>query len=72
MFELFAGFFLIWLLIAVACLAVWIWALVDAIRNPALDDTRRLIWVLVIVFTSVLGAIIYLAVAKSPGPVTRM
>jgi hypothetical protein len=58
---------LIWIVIAIACLAIWIWALVDALRNPALDGTMKLVWVLVIIFTQVIGAIIYLVVARSPG-----
>ncbi len=46
---------------------VWIWALVDCIRVP--DDRlyregTKLIWVLVIVFLQVIGAIVYLAVGR--------
>ena len=63
----FAGFGLIWLVLALAALAVWIWALVDAIQNPALDSTMRIVWILVIVFTQIIGAIIYLAVGRSMG-----
>jgi hypothetical protein len=44
-------------------LVLWIWALVSAIQNPALDSTMRIIWVLVIIFTGFIGAIIYLIVA---------
>ena len=66
MAEVMTGAMLIWLLVVIAWLAVWIWALIDAIRNPALDSTTRLIWVLVILFAQVIGAIIYLAVGRSP------
>jgi hypothetical protein len=51
--------------VAIAAFAVWIWALVDAITNPALDSTMRIVWILVIVFTQIIGAIIYLAVGRS-------
>ena len=66
--EVFVGFGILWivmLILSLAALAVWIWALVDAIQNPALDSTMRLVWVLVIVFTQIIGAIIYLAVGRS-------
>lgn len=52
------------LILGLAGLALWIWALVDAIKNPALDSNERLIWILVIVFASWIGAIIYLAIGR--------
>ncbi|MEL7263508.1 MAG: PLDc N-terminal domain-containing protein [Planctomycetota bacterium] len=43
----------------------WIYALVDAIRNPRLSDQQRLIWILVIVLTTVLGSIVYFLIGRS-------
>jgi uncharacterized RDD family membrane protein YckC len=66
--TVFVGFGIFWLLmvvLAIASLVIWIWALIDAIQNPALDGTTRLVWILVIVFTHFLGAILYLAIARS-------
>jgi hypothetical protein len=37
----------------------WVWMLIDAIKNPRLDGTQRVIWVLVIFFLPCLGSIIY-------------
>jgi hypothetical protein len=62
------------LLLVVALVALWIWALVDAIRVPDDADYRagtKLIWVLVIVLTGFIGAAVYLAVgrpARRPAP----
>ena len=42
----------------------WIWMLVDSLTNPGLDGTERVIWVLVILFTHVLGAVLYLLLAR--------
>ena len=42
----------------------WIWMLVDSITNPGLDGTERLVWVLVIFFTHILGAVLYLLLAR--------
>jgi hypothetical protein len=54
----------------VGSFVVWIWALVDAIQVP--DDSMyrsgtKLVWVLVIVLTQVIGAIIYFAIGKPSG-----
>ena len=65
---MFVGFGIVWVLmfiLGIAALGVWIWALVDAIQNPDLDSTMRIVWVLVIVFTQIIGAIIYLAIGRS-------
>lgn len=58
-------------LLLLAATGVWIYALVDAIRVPTDDDYRagtKLIWVLVIVFGHLIGAIIYLAMGKPTSP----
>lgn len=59
------GFMLFWILLAVVAFVVWLWALVDAIRNPALDSNERLLWVLVIVIAQFIGAIIYFIIGKN-------
>ncbi|MFP4144731.1 MAG: PLD nuclease N-terminal domain-containing protein [Phycisphaeraceae bacterium] len=51
-------------LVALAGFVLWIWALIDAIQNPKLDDTMRIVWVLVIVFTQIIGAAIYLLIGR--------
>ena len=55
---------LLWIGILIASVVLWIWALVDAVKNPALDGNTRLIWVLVIIFVPTLGAILYLVVGR--------
>jgi hypothetical protein len=62
----FGLFVLVWLVGVV----VMIWALIDCIKVP--DDSmyragNKLIWVLVILFANVVGAIIYFAVGR-PSP----
>ena len=62
------------LLVILALAALWVWALVDAIRVPDDRDYRagtKLIWILVIVLTGFIGAAVYLAVgrpARRPAP----
>jgi hypothetical protein len=58
------------MILAIAALVLWIWALVDAIQVP--DDSMyrsgtKLVWILVIVFLHVIGAAIYLAIGRPVG-----
>jgi hypothetical protein len=61
------------LLLALGAFALWVWTLVDVIQVPGDDRFRagnQLIWVLVIVFTQVIGSVIYLAIGR-PEPHLR-
>lgn len=60
-----SGVMIVAVVFGILSVIVWIWALVHAIQNPALDGTMRIVWVLVIVFTGILGAAIYLLVGRS-------
>jgi len=59
-------FGLLFAIIAIGGFVLWVWALVDAIRTPdgSFRAGNQLIWVIVIVFANVIGAIIYLAVGR--------
>ncbi len=64
-----AGVFGMLLLLAVAVVglalfAFWIWMLIHAITNQRLNDTEKIIWVLVVLFLHVLGALIYFFVGR--------
>ena len=59
-----AAMLLVFAVIGIAILAFWVWALVDAIKNPRLTDNERLIWIIVILLTQCLGAVIYLIVGR--------
>jgi hypothetical protein len=54
-------------LFVLAATAFWIWALIDAIQNPRLDSNERLIWILVIILTQFIGALIYVIVGRKKG-----
>ena len=60
--ELFAMLFL--LPLCLLSFAFWIWMLIHAIKNDGLSDTEKLIWVIVIVFTHFIGALIYFFVGR--------
>ena len=68
------GLGLIWLVLvglAIVLSIFWIWMLIDAITSN-MAGTQKLIWVLVILFTHIIGAAIYFFVArgKSGGGIT--
>jgi|WetSurMetagenome_2_1015567.scaffolds.fasta_scaffold837127_1 hypothetical protein len=48
--------------------AFWIWMLIDAIKRCPNADNLKLIWVLVIVFTHFVGAVIYYFVQRPKNP----
>lgn len=43
----------------------WLWMLVNAITNTRLSGTEKIVWVLVILFLHVLGALIYFFVGRT-------
>ena len=53
-------------LLLLGSLAFWIWMLIDCLRYEPPDSLDKLVWVLVILLASVVGALIYLVVRKLP------
>ncbi len=47
------------LVFALLVFVFWLWMLIDAIKNPRLDGTMKIVWVLVIILFHGLGALIY-------------
>jgi hypothetical protein len=67
---LFWPFFAFLGLLGIAALIVWIWALIDCVQVP--DDSmyqsgNKLIWVLIIVFTNWIGALLYFLIGRPKG-----
>jgi hypothetical protein len=50
---------LVFLPVALALMAFWIWMLVSAVQNQGLSEGEKIAWVLVIVFVHWLGALLY-------------
>jgi hypothetical protein len=55
-----------WFIVLVVLLgtAVWIWALVDCLLHEPAQGHAKLIWIIVIVCTHVVGAILYLLIRR--------
>lgn len=45
-------------ILSIACLAAWIWALVDILKNEFIGP-NKLIWLLLVIFLPLVGVICY-------------
>jgi len=52
------------IVIAILILIFWIMMLVDAIQRKYKDKNDKIVWVLVIIFTGLIGALIYYFIVK--------
>ena len=57
--------FLLFLTVGVGGTVLWIWMLIDCATNEPSEGNEKIVWILVIVFTHALGALIYL-LARRP------
>jgi len=57
--ALFAGLGSTILILLIVASIFWLWALVDCATNPKLESGEKLIWLLVIFFLHLLGALLY-------------
>jgi sterol desaturase/sphingolipid hydroxylase (fatty acid hydroxylase superfamily) len=51
-------------LIGLLCTALWIWMLIDCAMNEPAEGNDKVVWIVVIALTHVLGALIYLVVRR--------
>lgn len=54
----------VWILFCVAMFILWLWMLIDAIKYA--PEKMKVVWVIVIIFTSVIGALVYYFVERRP------
>ncbi|RMD67056.1 hypothetical protein D6817_02685 [Candidatus Pacearchaeota archaeon] len=59
-------FVLAMVFIFLAAFVFWLWMLIDSIKRDFKSDGEKIVWVLVIIFLHILGALIYLAVVYLP------
>lgn len=63
----FFAFMALIVVFALACLAFWIWMLVDCAQSPEKPGSNdKVVWILVLVFTGWIGALIYFFVERRP------
>jgi TctA family transporter len=59
---------LVFIVIGLACFAFWLWMLIDVITKCPSEENKKLIWILVVVFTGIIGAAIYYFVQRPKNP----
>jgi hypothetical protein len=60
------GFSIIAIILPVLVLFIlWLWTLIDALRSTFKSDTEKLMWVMLIVFLSIIGAILYILIGRN-------
>ncbi|WP_094227293.1 PLDc N-terminal domain-containing protein [Methanolobus psychrotolerans] len=67
MFDMFFGFsFLMFFLFGIGLLGTlfWLWMLIDCATKEPSEGNDKLIWVIVIIFTHLLGALVYFLVRR--------
>ena len=47
------------ILIGFPALVIWLWALVDATRNPAMSTAKRVAWLVAVIVLPGVGALLY-------------
>lgn len=52
------------LFVFLALFAFWIWMLVDCLQNQSFEGNDKLIWVIVLIFLNVVGAVLYYLLVK--------
>ena len=50
--------------LSLAITAFWVWMLVDCLTNMDSQGNDKIIWILVIVFTNLIGALVYYFVQR--------
>ncbi len=64
MFEWLFGFGILGTLVLILTTIFWLWMLIDCLQNRRMQGVEKLVWVLVILFLHVLGAVLYFAIGR--------
>ena len=54
--------------VAVAVFAFWLWMLIDCVTKCPSAENKKLLWILVIIFAGIIGAIIYYFMQRPKNP----
>ncbi len=56
------------IVLGIALFALWLWMLVDCAQapEPPGDSNHRLVWILILVFTGWIGALLYFFLVRRP------
>lgn len=43
---------------------IWIWALVDIVKSQFSNDSDKILWIILILFLPLIGAVLYFSIGK--------
>ena len=55
-------------LVVLAMMAFWIWMLIDVITKCPSEENKKVIWILIVIFTGAIGAAVYYFVQRPKNP----
>lgn len=55
---------LVWFAVVAGMFVLWIWTLIDCIKNEPTEGNERIVWVVVIAAAHWIGALIYLTMRR--------
>ena len=64
MSDVIVSLFLIVSVFGVVGFILWVWALIDCLLHETDEGNNRLIWMLVVILTNIIGALIYLILRR--------
>jgi len=62
---MFFGIPLFMLMIGVALLAVWVWALIDIITSKFKESVMQVVWLLIVILLPFIGVVVYLLIGNA-------
>jgi len=65
LFSLIGAFLFFWFAIALFAFVFWVWMIIDCAKRDFKKDVEKIVWILVLIFTGIIGAIIYYFVVKN-------
>ena len=63
-FGMLMGFGLVAVLLGALLFVFWLWMLIDCLKRDFKKDYEKIVWILVMIFLHILGAIVYYFVVK--------
>lgn len=57
-------FFLGFLVLGILSFIIWLWALIDCATKESSEGNDKIVWILIIVFLQIFGAILYFAIRR--------
>lgn len=60
-------FGLIFAAISIWAFVFWILMILDCVKRKFKEDVEKIVWILVLIFTGIIGALIYYFIVKSKG-----